>query len=215
MKVKRSFCFIVPVLLFVISSYAIGADGSVKLSFKEIKKLNTFFSNFSEASVEPFKKGEISDSALIRFCVSHNEINNSKVFVSAGKANLVKIRASLIDETAVRYFGKKISSHQSVRSNGISYGKGWYLVENASGEMFRFSQVKDFLQKGDDVYTATVNVYSASSGWTGNVHGTAEEWKKNSADDVPELSAVMKALVRKVKFKGQSRYILLEYIRQK
>jgi len=65
------------------------------------------------------------------------------------------------------------------------------------------------------MYTAIVNVYSAGSGWTGDVHGTEKEWGKASPDDVPQISQVMKATLKKVTEKGKSRYILIDYLKVK
>ena len=192
-------------------AFAQKAPGEVKLKPAEKKILNTFFSNFSEAMIEPFEKDSLSDRALIQFCIIHNYINNYKFFVKGGEEYQVKIKASYIDSSAEKFFGRKIIRHQSVGE--IEYKNGWYYNTDASGEEYSFSQIVSLYDNGNNLYTATVNVYSAGSGWTGNVHGDEKEWKKNSPDDIPVISEVMKATLQKVKEKqnGKSRYILIDY----
>jgi hypothetical protein len=97
----------------------------------------------------------------------------------------------------------------------MGYKDGWYYTTDASGEAYYFSQIVSLYDKGNDEYVATVNVYTAGSGWTGNIHADAKEWKKASPDDVPELSEVMRCTLQKVKEKGKSRYILVDYIKVK
>jgi len=189
------------------------APKEVKLKPAEKKLLNTFFSNFSEVFVEPFEKDEISDSALIQFAVSHNYRNNYKFFVKGGEEYQVKIKASYLDESVNKFFGRKIVKHHPVGE--IDYRDGWYYTTDASGEEFSFSQIATLVDNGSSMYTATVNVYSAGSGWTGNVNGTDAEWKKASPDDFPQLSEVMTATLQKITEKGKSRYILIDYLKLK
>ncbi len=184
----------------------------VKLTPEEKKDLNTFFSNFSEVFVEPFEKDKITDKDLILFSVLHNYKNNEKRFVKGGKEYQVKIKASYIDETVMKYFGKKIMKHQSVDDNGIEYRDGWYSTTDASGEEYVFSQITSLYDNGS-IFTAAVNVYSASSGWTGDTHANETIWKKAVPDDVPQVTEKMKATLKKVTENGKSRYILIDYTR--
>ncbi len=194
-------------------AFADTAPKDVNIKLAEKKQLNTFFSNFSEAFVEPFEKDALSDAALIQFCITHNYINNYSFFVKAGGEYQMKIKASYINSSAVKFFGRKVVKHQSVGS--IEYKNGWYYTTDASGEAFSFSQIATLYDNGNNIYTATVNVYTAGSGWAGNVHGDNAEWKKFSPDDLPELSEVMKSTLQKIKDKGNSRYILIDYLKVK
>jgi len=194
-------------------AFAQAAPKEVKLKPAEKKLLNTFFSNFSEVLLEPFEKDEISDAALIQFSVLHNYKNNYKFFVHAGEEYQVKINASHVDDSIDKFFGRKISKHRFIGE--INYKDGWYYTTDASGEEYFFSQIVNLFDNGSNMYTATVNVYAAGSGWTGNVHGDEKEWKKSSPDDVPQISEVMKCTLQKVKEKGKSRYILVDYIKVK
>lgn len=197
----------------IIFAAAPGRD--VKLTPKEKKELNTFFSNFSEVFVEPFAKDKISDRALIEFSVYHNYKNNEKLFVKGGKEYQVKIKSSYIDATVMKFFGRKITKHQSIDDSGIEYRDGWYYTTDASGEEFDFSQVVSLVDNGNSMFTATVNVFSAGSGWTGDTHATETEWKKEVNDDIPHVTAVMKATLQKVAEKGKRRYILIDYAKVK
>lgn len=203
------------IFLFFMMAAGTGFAGNtgkeLRLAPAEKKALNTFFSNFSEVFVKPFSNGSIADADLIRFGVSHNYRNNEKLFAKTGKENQAKIKAGYVDESVNKYFGKRIKKHQSVE--GIEYKNGWYYIPPASGEAFIFSQVANLYDSGNNRYTATVNVYSAGSGWTGNVHGSVKEWKADN--DIPELAEVMNAVLQKVTEKGKSRYILLEYTKVK
>jgi len=213
MKKSIFAAIIMPLILFNGLSFAETNGKDVKLTPAEKKQLNTYFSNFSEVFLEPFAKDKITDKSLIAFSVSHNYRNNEKLFVKGGEEYQVKIKASYIDDSVNRFFGKKITKHQSIDDSGIVYRDGWYYTTDASGEEYSFSQIAGLSDNGNSMYTAIVNVYSADSGWTGNVHGTESEWKKSSPDDVPQLAEVMKATLRKVAEKGKSRYILIDYVR--
>lgn len=212
-------CRFVKILLILLvvqtAGTAFAEDNCKEVILKQADKqmMDTYFSNFSEVFVEPFEKDGINDSSIIKFAVSHNYRNNEKRFVKGGKEYQVKIKASYIDESAEKFFGKKIKMHQSVE--GIDYKDGWYFITNASGEVYNFSQILSLCDKGNGFFSAKVNIYSAGSGWTGNVHGTEKEWRKESPDDVPRLSEVISATLRKVKGKGQARYILIDYLKVK
>jgi hypothetical protein len=207
--------FIIVFSFIGVYTFAQTSGKEVKLTPTDRKQLNTFFSNFSEVFVEPFEKDKIIDKELIQFSISHNYKNNEKLFVKGGKEYQVKIKASKIDDSVYKFFGKKITKHQSIDDRGIEYRDGWYCTTDASGEEYYFSQIVTLKDNGNSMFTATVNVYSAGSGWTGNVHGTEKEWKKASPDDVPQLTEIMKANLRKVTGKGKNRYILIDYIKVK
>lgn len=214
MKTLKRLTAIITILITLSCiAFAQSAFKEVKLKPAEKKLLNTLFSNFSEALVEPFEKDEFSDAAMVQFCITHNYINNYRFFVKGGEEYQVKIKASFIDSTALKFFGRKIVKHQSIGE--IDYKDGWYYTTDATGEAYFFSQIANLHDNGNSMYTATVNVYSTGSGWTGNVHGDEKEWRKASPDDVPEITEVMKCTLQKVKEKGKSRYILVDYIKVK
>ena len=56
----------------------------------------------------------------------------------------MKIKASYIDETVMKYFGKKITKHQSIDDSGIEYKDGWYYTTDATGEEYDFADSEPF-----------------------------------------------------------------------
>ena len=56
----------------------VAKNNEVKMDIALKKKLDIFFSNFSEAYVKPFEKDKIDDSSLISFGEKHIIINNKK-----------------------------------------------------------------------------------------------------------------------------------------
>ncbi|MFX4261530.1 hypothetical protein ACOBQJ_04935 [Pelotomaculum propionicicum] len=169
------------------------------------KKLNTFFSNFSEVSLAPFERGKISQSELIRFGIYHNWLNNYNLFTIEGSK-------AYIDEAAVyssikKYFGLDVDKPV----NEFSYSNGMYQITAATGEAYRFSQIAKLVDKGNGYYEADVNVYEASSGFTGNPHGSLDEWKREAEGpyDIPEVIGMMKATIKKAE---DGRYILVDYL---
>lgn len=165
------------------------------------KKLNTFFSNFSEVQMEPFDPITLSDEQIIDFAVFHNHINNYKRFENAGN-NKIKIKKEYIEETAEKYLNRKISKHQSTEK--VNFSNGCYVIEDASGEAFYFSQLEELSDMGDNAYYATVNVYVASSGWAGDYQSNPETWEK---EDAPEYYEKMSAVIVKL----NDRYVIEEY----
>ncbi|MFA5405080.1 MAG: hypothetical protein WC358_09115 [Ignavibacteria bacterium] len=187
------------------------ASKEVKLIPEEQKKLNVFFSNFSEVNLKPFTIASITDEDLINFGVLHNYKNNFKLFEKVDNSN-VKIKEDNISASIQKYFDRKINSHKS--TSDYKYKNGYYFVPLADGEAFTFSQVEKMNDIGNDKYIAYINVYTASSGWTGNVHAAPKEWTSDE-NDKPELSEKFKATIKKSSgTKGEDVYTLIDYIKQ-
>jgi len=178
----------------------------MNLSTEEVKKLNTFFSNFSEVMLSDFKRNEIPDNKLISFGVFHNHINNYKKFEKEGEYD-IKIKKEYVEESVQKYFNLKITNHQS--TDEIIYKNGYYIITNSSGEAYFFSQLVNLYDIGNDEFLADVNIYAAGSGWTGDSHASPQTWDKN--DEVPQLYSTMSAIVKKT----NDNYILLEYLEKK
>jgi hypothetical protein len=213
MKTNSFLLKIILVIIFIQHiSFPQGKD--IKLSPKEKKELNTFFSNFSEIFMEPFTKENLSDKALINFGVSHNYRNNLKKCEKGEDPTIVKLKSSFVDDAVNKYFGKKIKTHQSVEDYKFSNGK--YTIPEAAGEAYVFSQIENLYDNGNNFYSANINVYSIGSGWSGSPHGTPKEWQKKAADEgMPELTNKMKATIQKVTENGKTRYILIDYFKVK
>jgi len=189
----------------------ISAAGKVvTLSSAEHKKLNIFFSNFSEAYIEPFTEGNIPDEELIKFGVLHNFKNNFKLFENMGDE--LKIKAGAISKSIEKYFGKTFSAHKSTKD--YRYKGGYYFIPNADGEAYTFSQVASISDAGGDKYTALINVYTASSGWTGDEHANPKTWGEDG-EEKPELTGKFKATFSKTSDKnGETVYKLIDYLKQ-
>jgi hypothetical protein len=167
-----------------------------KLEPAQKRNLNTFFSNFSEANVQSFKKNTLSDDVLLNFGLMHNYINNFKSLKKSKDGQSAIIPAAFIDKATIKYFGIKTSKRL----------EEYYTVPLASGEAYTFSQISRLVNMGDNLFQAEGVIYSTSSGGTPNPHGTPEEWKKKGEDvaRIGAFSAIIKA--------ESERYILLEYI---
>jgi len=185
----------------------------IKLNSEQLKKLNTFFSNFSEIFQESFAKNELSDNIMINFAVHHNYINYYKRFESVSNGEKAKIKENYINEIAKKFFGKEIQKQQSVTE--IEYKNGFYFLAQASGEAFAFSQVEKLEDAGNGNITAYINVYTASSGWTGDVQANPKTWKSNE-DGNPEFSYKVKATISLVSNKeSDGNYNLVDYFKIK
>jgi hypothetical protein len=178
----------------------------VKLSADEQKKLNVFFSNFSEVGMEPFAKGKLTDEALINFGVLHLYKNNKSLFEKTDGVNS-KIKDDKISESVQKYFGINISAHKS--TGQFKYKNGYYFIPLADGEAYTFSQVDSLTDIGGDFYTANVKVYTAGSGWTGDANGSKKDWEKDGSE-MPVLTGKYKAIFEK-KNTGN---VLVEYLKQ-
>jgi len=180
----------------------------IKMDANLKKQLDTFFSNFSEAYVEPFEKGEIEDANLIRFGVLHVILNDSKLIEKKGENNFGYINAENVDGATMYYFGKKPQKHANIE--GYTYENGYYKFPKASGEVYTFSQIDKLYDLGSDTYKAEVSIYTASSGFAGDYHGTLDQWKA-SGEDIPKLNKKINAVIRKINDNGKERYNLMEY----
>jgi len=176
-------------------------------------KLDTFFSNFSEAFVEPFEDGNISNEALIHFGIMHiiknnwSHRSNNLVEERAADPNNGYIKDTYVDNAAYYYFGKRISAHKSIQD--YPYKNGYYIFPFALGEGPTFSQINKLYDLGDNYYKAEISVYYAYNGFEGDPHGTMNDWEKGEFP--PELEKNMVAKIKKVFEDGKERYILISY----
>jgi hypothetical protein len=182
----------------------------IKMDADLQKRLNIFFSNFSEAYISPFEKDKIEDSGLIKFGVMHVIINNYKLIQYKGDSNNEGyIKAEDVDTKTYYYFRKKVEKHKTVED--YTFEKGYYKIQMASGEGYTFSQIDKLYDSGNNKYKAEISIYRASSGFTGDAHGTINDWKA-SGEQVPELVSKVTAIIEKINEDGKERYILIEYI---
>lgn len=183
-------------------------ENSENLTTEKQKVLNTFFSNFAEAYLENFKQADgISNDELIRFGIMYNYINNRKRFTQLDEYN-VKIKKEFVEETAKYYFDKPVASHKSIE--GVGYNEGFYSIPLADGESLTFAQVEKISDLGNSNFSAIVNVYSAGSGWTGDVHANPSAWAKDG-DSAPTFMFKVNAIYKQI---NEKHFVLLEYIKE-
>ena len=80
--------------------------------------------------------------------------------------------------------GKKPQKHTTI--DGYTYENGYYKFSKASGEVYTFSQIDKLYDLGNGTCKAEVSIYTVSSGFTGDSHGTLEQWKA-SGKEIPKL----------------------------
>ena len=181
-------------ILTAITTVACYAE-PVKLDVAQKKKLDTFFSNFSESHVAGFKQGGLTDDAMLQFALSHLYINNLKSLKKSADGKSVSATDAQVDTATTRYFDRKIANHK----------KPSYTIPSASGETFTFSQIDTMEGAGNATFKATGTIYSADSGATPDVHGSPATWKK--AGETVTTAGKFQALIKKL----ADRYVLLEY----
>ncbi len=180
----------------------------VKLSTTDKRALDTFFSNFAEVGLGSFTQSDgIKNEEMINFGILHNYINKRKVFVNVDE-NTVKIKKEYIEESVNKYFGKKSIKHKSIE--GVAYSNGYYTMPLADGETFRFAQIAKLVDLGSQKFEAQVNVFSASSGWTGDTHANPSAYATTDIGDAPSVDSKVKAILLKDE---KGKYTLLEYVK--
>ena len=98
---------------------------AVPLTSTERGRLNIFFSNFSEAGVQPFDRGRLSDAQLIKFGIWHRYRNPSKIPKMPdfepipGSPGKMRLRKERVDGSCLYFFGRKPRRHFSV--NGFPF----------------------------------------------------------------------------------------------
>ncbi len=197
-------------LLMVLSALPAGAANRAELNAAQRDKLDIFFSNFAEASVGSFVvNNEIPMDTFVDFGVKHNLINRQYDLVNVNEGYW-GVKKEAVEAAVYKYFGRNIraaSSRQYTLTNNL------YIVPKGSGEAFIFAQVADWNESGNGVWTGLANVYTASSGFTGNVHGTAEQWRKEAPEDVPALTGRYMFTVT-CSPSDAERYVLVDWLGQ-
>ena len=186
-------------------------EKNVQLSDNEKANLNSYFTAFSEIHLPVFTQNNLPDSVLIQFGVYYNYRKHFKMFKQIAVGSKASIGEVQVAGTAFHFFGVAIKKHQP--SEGIVYSKNNYIIANSDGEAYRFSQIRSLSDAGNGVFNANIEIFSASSGFTGDINASPETWISASAgEDAPISEGKMKAKIRKIEEKGTIRYVLLEYV---
>ena len=205
---KKYFSFLFAVMLSLMLSLPAGAVVRTELSAEQREQLDTFFSNFAEAGVESFVvNNEIPTDVFVDFGVRHNLINRQYDLVNVSKDSW-GVKKEAVEAAVYKYFGHRI---KAVSSRKYKLTKNLYIVPKSSGEALSFAQIAEWNSDGGGVWYGTANVYCASSGFTGNVHGTAAEWKKRDPHDVPRLRGRYSFTVTRSP-SDPNRYVLCDWL---
>ena len=81
---------IIWIIIFVGLCAVLSAKNEIKLNGAEIKNLNIFFSNFSEAHVTSFDENSLNDDILLKFGIRHVYINKFSILKDSHD-NLLKV----------------------------------------------------------------------------------------------------------------------------
>jgi len=182
---RKLLTFIVASVMMLLFALPAGAVGRAELSTAERDRLDTFFSNFAEARVETFVvNNELPMDTFVDFGVRHNLINRKYDLIDVNEGYW-GVKKEAVEDAVYKYFGRRIDA---ASSRQFKLTNNFYLVPKASGEAFTFAQIAEWNNLGNGVWTGVANIYTVSSGFTGNVHGTPEQWKQDMPQDVPTLT---------------------------
>lgn len=195
------------VFILLISGSALAAERQVAgLNGGERDRLDTFFSNFSEASLTEFGEEGAALDQLINFGIRHT-IHNTKELESLD-ANHWGVPILTVRMAVQKYFGQDIPETEMRSTDQFELNSaGYYQVVKAGGEGFTFSQIHGFQPMPDGSYQALVSVYKAPSGFTGDTHAV---WSNSQNPETPQRIAEYRAKMRKSPYEAD-RYILLMY----
>ena len=182
---KKLLTFVLASLLVTLFALPAGAVSRAELSTGERDRLDTFFSYFSEARVESFVvNNELPADTFVDFGVRHNLINRKYDLIDVNEGYW-GVKKKAVEDAVYKYFGRRFNADSSRQ---YKLTNGFYLVPKAGGEALTFAQIDEWNNMGNGVWTGVANIYTASSGFTGNVHGTPEQWKREAPEDVPTLT---------------------------
>ena len=182
---KKLLSFLFASVLTLLFALPAGAAVRTELSAAERDRLDTFFSNFAEARIDSFVvNNELPLDTFVDFGVRHNLINRQYDLVNVNEGYW-GVKKEAVEAAVYKYFGRRIDA---VSSRQYKLTNNLYIVPKAGGEAFTFAQVAEWNNMGNGVWTGVANIYTASSGFTGNVHGTAEQWRQEAPEDVPALT---------------------------
>jgi len=182
-------------LLLLLCTLPAAAQSRSEMTGAEIKRLDTFFSNFSETALPSFKAGQLADAVLLVFALQPATKNNLKAVRHAG--DWAYVPAALVDQVTEKYFGIKIRKQAQAE----------YKLPEASGEAYTFSQIAKLTPSGD-LFIAEGLIYTASSGFDGDTHADPSVWKK--AGEEVNCYWTFTATIRR----QGDRYILVDYQKQ-
>lgn len=189
------------------------AQLEVRLDPAQWRAMNVFVSNFAEAEVEPFHRGEIPHATLVRFGVMHTVVNAPErvdhTFLQAG---LERVRARDAAAAVTKYFGVRLAHRAGTVGDlfKITYADGYYVFPGADYPSRPFAQVIRLVDAGAGEFVATVGIYDVPDAGAERYGTPFEEMVR--AGYVTGQGPTMRARIRRVRERGRERYVLLEYL---
>jgi hypothetical protein len=208
---------------FVVLASPVPASSDVNLLGKmknaDWRALNIFFSNFCESSLGDFSADSRDDKALIAFAVSHNVINNRKLFKEDAEGRYY-IGKNSVDATIEKYFGIKGVKHQSAGGEFVVYENDRYywddVCEGSPG--FAGAQAVALYDDGDGTFSAIVELYKDNHAFQIDVdkfdikdfYAPKKSWKGKTASYY-DLDATYSAKIAPHVYGGKKTWELLEW----
>ncbi len=141
MKTCFSKYFLVAFMTFSLISLGTSAQAN-NFSSKEMKRMSTFLSNFTELYMYNFTAKEVLDERnpgeMIRFGIWHNYINNYKSRIKPAGDKL-SIDAKFVRESINKYFNYNIKKFSS--SGRFTFDGRKYIFDGADGEAVYYAKV--------------------------------------------------------------------------
>lgn len=190
----------------------IGKSIFSNLSSDERRKLNVFFSNFSEVGLYKYNKNAIDMQEMIDFAFFHNLCNNGKIFME-NIDNLyyfgtcMGITGETFDNTIKKYFDMSIIHRGTVHQTDAEVPIGWvYQDDKFFGPVFSdftsdiFSAVTDMYELNDGTYMVYLNSYQLPLDKMNTVHNSTDYYSYDlytaSNDSDCELLCKQSAIIK-------------------
>lgn len=187
LSLKLGVCAVCSALLLCASSVWAAPDA------KELKSMSLFLSNFTELGFMEVNTEEMAQPDnypdLVRFGVWHNYINNFKSRIEQNKDKPddrgdLKIKASHVEESVLKYFGIKLKADKSVDQSDPPYllKSGYFSFFGADGEAPWYARVKGASGPKEGIWEVSGEIYNADDPEEiyGNFEATIKEamWGK-------------------------------------
>lgn len=194
------------------------AGASLTLNAEELRLMNIFMSNFSEAHVAPFRAGAIPDETLVRFAIKHNYINDRGAITVLPDGRTASLVTSEVDDATKKYFGETpeaLTSYRGLQGTpDIQYVSGAYQFPVPYGEPLPFTHIARVDELPDGTLEVTGTIYQPNETYSPDVidvyGSTIEQLDSLFAYDIGVVGEVRATLKRKV-WNGNDTYELVAY----
>ena len=184
------------------------------------RALNVFFSNFCESRLGDFDADGYDDTALIAFAVSHNVINNRKLFREDAAEGQYYIGKDRVNATIEKYFGIQGVTPQSAEEGFVIFKKDRYYWDDVfeGSPWFAGGQAVELHEGKGGTLSAVVEFYTDNEAFQNDAgkvnikdfYAPKKSWKKNTAKYY-DLCGYYGAKIAVLVQNGKKSYILLEW----